>query len=382
MTWLGIHGVDELALQFARANRRQRLGGSFLFFGPAGVGKRTFAFALAKTLLCRRHFQKSDSEPLERSEGTEADAPFDPVAELEWFQPCGECDSCKQFEWRADLPKTIPTHPDFHYVCKPDDKSLLPLELLVGDKESRMRSGLCFELNQTAFMGGRKIAIIDDADYFNLEGANALLKTLEEPPPNSLIVLIGTSAAKQLPTVRSRCQLFRFNALTNDALASILLSQGKVDSPEEADAIARNSEGSLEEAEKALDANFSEFQNALFTELARNPIAGVDFATQLCEFVDAAGKEAVLRRRRLQNIFRASIAFFRETFLALESPSDVRSSKYASYVKKIAENGRFTPEEALECVDLTLDAMEKVDRNVNLPYVVEAWAYSLSAISR
>ncbi|MBQ4194789.1 MAG: hypothetical protein II622_01645, partial [Thermoguttaceae bacterium] len=58
MAWQGIQGVDGIALQFARANRRGRLGGSFLFVGPNGVGKRTFAFALAKTLLCRRHFPK------------------------------------------------------------------------------------------------------------------------------------------------------------------------------------------------------------------------------------------------------------------------------------------------------------------------------------
>ena len=62
MSWMGILGCDELAVQFARANRRGRLGGSFLFVGPSGVGKRTFAFALAKTLLCRRRFRKEGSK--------------------------------------------------------------------------------------------------------------------------------------------------------------------------------------------------------------------------------------------------------------------------------------------------------------------------------
>jgi len=62
-------------------------------------------------------------------------------------------------------------------------------------------------------MGGRKVAIIDDADHLNEEGANCLLKTLEEPPPCSVLILIGTSADKQLPTIRSRCQTIRFSPL-------------------------------------------------------------------------------------------------------------------------------------------------------------------------
>ncbi len=376
MAWQGIFGVDEVASRFARANRRRRLGGSFLFIGPGGVGKRTFAFALAKTLLCSRVSSYSEVET------SESETRRDSAAELERFQPCRKCENCKQFEWNVDSGAKVPTHPDFHYVCKPADKSLLPLELLIGEKDARSRSGLCFELNQTAFMGGRKIAVVDDADFFNLEGANALLKTLEEPPPRSIIILIGTSAAKQLPTIRSRCQTFRFNSLSNDALAEILLRQKKVETPEEAAAIARLSAGSLEEAEKALDADFSAFQQILFTELSRSPMKGVEFAGKLCEFVDAAGKEAVLRRRRLRNAFQESLAFFRAAFLALEEPDKNPVGKYAPYLSQIVENGRTSSRDALDCVELTLDAMEKVDRNVNLPYVVEAWAYDLAALSR
>ncbi|MCF0234344.1 MAG: hypothetical protein HUK22_05120, partial [Thermoguttaceae bacterium] len=162
MSWQGIFGCDEIARQFARANRRRRLGGSFLFVGPNGVGKRAFAFALAKTLLCRRHFVKRGEEI-----GPAPDEELSPEEELRRFLPCEVCESCRQFELRPNSAEVfLPTHPDFHYVCKPPERSLLPLELLVGDKENRSRSGLCYELNKTAFMGGRKIAIIDDADFF------------------------------------------------------------------------------------------------------------------------------------------------------------------------------------------------------------------------
>jgi len=101
------------------------------------------------------------------------------------------------------------THPDFYIVEKPADKSSIPLALFVGDDDHRMREGLCHDIGLKPFMGGRKVAIIDDADHLNEEGANCLLKTLEEPPPCSVLILIGTSADKQLPTIRSRCQTIR-----------------------------------------------------------------------------------------------------------------------------------------------------------------------------
>ena len=73
-----------------------------------------------------------------------------------------------------------------------------------------MREGLCHDISLKPYSGRRKVAVIDDADYLNQEGANALLKTLEEPPPKSLLILIGTSEQRQLPTIRSRCRRLRW----------------------------------------------------------------------------------------------------------------------------------------------------------------------------
>lgn len=383
MTWQGIYGVDDIALQFARANRRGRLGGSFLFVGPNGVGKRAFAFALAKTLLCRRHFPKRGEAEAAVFEQEAKRPELSKEEELARFVPCGECECCKQFEWNLNAEETvIPTHPDFHFVCKPEDKSLLPLDLLIGEKDARSRSGLCYELNQTAYMGGRKIAVIDDADFFNLEGANALLKTLEEPPPNSIIILVGTSAAKQLPTIRSRCQIFRFRPLDVDSLAEIVLARELAGSHEEAYAVAKNASGSMEEVVKALDRPFVEFQQTLLTELARERLLAVEFGSKLCEFVDAAGKEAVTRRRRLQNVLKTAVYFYRETYIALQSELPRTTALNAPYVKRALERGLFTPESAAECAERTLEALEQIDRNANLPFIIEAWLYDIGAIMR
>ena len=149
MAWHGILGHDDVAARFRLGLERGRLASSFLFVGPPGIGKRRFAFGLSQVLLC----------------GVRPEAAMD---------PCGTCPSCVQV-------RSL-THPDLEYVRKPDDKAFLPLELLIGDKEHRGRAGLCHRLALKPFMGGRKVAIIDDADFLNPEGANSLLKTLEEPP--------------------------------------------------------------------------------------------------------------------------------------------------------------------------------------------------------
>ena len=236
MSWHGVLGHDELVEQFRRALARRRLASSFLFVGPEGIGKRTFALKLAQALLCQARPEEA-------------------------LDPCGSCPACVQV--------AAQTHPDLEVVAKPKDKSFLPLELLIGDKEHRMRTGLCHSIALKPFMGGRKVAVIDDADYLNAEGANCLLKTLEEPPPRSVLILIGTSAAKQLPTIRSRCQLIRFRALPAEAVAELLVAQQVVDDPAEAGRLARHAEGSVQRAKELADPELWAFRSQLYAAVGR-----------------------------------------------------------------------------------------------------------------
>ncbi|MFO1064697.1 MAG: hypothetical protein U0892_12610 [Pirellulales bacterium] len=139
--------------------RRNRLAGTFLFVGPDGCGKRTFARLIAKSLLC----------------------PNSPEGEL---APCGRCPSCAQVD--------ASTHPDLIEIAKSPDKATLPLEAIIGPPEARRSEGLCHEISLRPYSGRRKVAILDE-DYLAVEGANALLKTLEEPPADSVLVLISSS---------------------------------------------------------------------------------------------------------------------------------------------------------------------------------------------
>ena len=264
MTWHGIVGHDDVVERFRRALDRGRLASTFLFVGPGGIGKRKFALKLAQALLCERR-----------------------PAEL--LDPCEHCPACAQV--------LAGTHPDLDVVSKPADKSFIPVARLIGDKEHRMHEGLCHKIGLKPFAGGRKVAIIDDADDLNLEGANALLKTLEEPPPRSVLILIGTSADRQLPTIRSRSQMIRFHPLDNETVARLLLENKIATDPQEATRLAMHSGGSVARASELADPALWSFRGELLAALASLPADSVAAAKNVIEFVDSAGKDAGPRRR-------------------------------------------------------------------------------------
>src|SRR5215212_431631 len=167
MSWERIKGHDAILAGFRRVVQRGRLAHAYLFVGPDGVGKKLFAVELAKAFLCER-----------------------PRGELD---ACGECSSCSLVD--AD------THPDLTIARRPEDKHEFPVEL--------MRSLLAnFALKPARGKG--RVVIVDGADDFNDESSNAFLKTLEEPPPGSLLILVGFSPDRQLATIVSRCQVVRF----------------------------------------------------------------------------------------------------------------------------------------------------------------------------
>src|SRR6267142_149425 len=262
-----IRGHDRVVDKFRRALAKGRLASTFLFVGPAGIGKRTFALKLAQGLLCER------------------------VAE-ELLDPCGQCASCRQV--------ITLNHPDVEIIAKPADKAFTPLELLIGDAEHRMRAGLCYNIALKPYSGRRKVAIIDDADYLNKEGANCLLKTLEEPPPKSLLILIGTSEQRQLPTIRSRCQMIRFQPLAENDVAELLVERGLCDDPALARAAAAHGNGSLERAALWCDDSLLEFRRELISILGQGEVEQPAAAKLVGQFVDEAGKESAAKRQRLR----------------------------------------------------------------------------------
>ena len=200
------HGSTIASLQTAAA--RQRLAHAYLFHGEEAIGKRTTALWFAQALSCER----SPSEA--------------------GLDSCGVCRSCHQIDSR--------THPDY-FLIEPDHELATPQIKIEQIREIEQ------QMVYRPLVSERKICIIDDADRMTIGAANALLKTLEEPPDHSLFLLITSRPASLPATIRSRCQALRFaTPAQTDVEAALILKREM--RPPDARFLAMLSEGRLGEA--------------------------------------------------------------------------------------------------------------------------------------
>ncbi len=199
---------QETALKLLRNSLKQgRVPHAYLFVGPQGVGKKLTAVNLAKALNCEE------------------------AAEI----PCDRCVSCKKIEAFV--------HPDVKYIY-PTGASLS----ITIDNIRELRTQISFK----TYEGKKKVYVIVDAENMGIQAANCLLKTLEEPPENSVLILTSTDTHLLLQTIVSRCQVVPFNRIKLHKIESFLAEHHEVDKSL-AHFIANLSQGSLGEAIKLKD---------------------------------------------------------------------------------------------------------------------------------
>lgn len=352
MDWETFVGHHRQRGWFANAVRQQRLASTFLMVGPSGIGKRTFARLVAKSLLCTNY------QPTE-------------------FATCGTCEACVQIE--------AGTHPDLIEIKREKDKSNLSMEQLVGSDETRMREGLCYEIRMRPYSGRRKIAIVDDVDTLAVEGANSLLKTLEEPPPGALIFLIGTSEQRQLRTIRSRSQIVRFAPLANDELALLIQRHGLAGNSADALRLAQQSHGSLLLASQMRDEAMREFRELLVESLDSKPIDFPRLSKTISAHLDSIASEGQARRDQLKWVLDIAIDLYRESMRhGLGVPSALDAAIHPSSTENATSGNlqRLSPETLSSLIQRTQQAREQVDRNVSPAALVEAWVTEVTGMSR
>ncbi len=277
------------------------------------------------------------------------------------------------------------THPDLIQISRPPGKSDIPVGILKGDDkkpEYPVEQSLLFNLALRPFYGGRKVAIVDDADDLNAEGANCLLKTLEEPPPRSVLILISTGVDRQLPTIRSRAQIVRFQPLDPAIVSRLLVEQGIVSDPNEAHRLAAQSGGSMTRAVKLADPQLWQFRRELLNQLSQSPLPSVVMAQAVLKFADELGKEASARRDRLRLVIGFAVDFFRHLFRQQAGLPMDPDSELAAAVKRAAAAGAWDLESAGEAAQRSLEALAQIDRNANLNTLIEAWLDDLLLLNR
>jgi DNA polymerase-3 subunit delta' len=326
MPFAAIAGHGHLLELLAAAASRHSLPPSLIFAGPAGVGKRTAAVALAQLLNCL-HPAATDA--------------------------CGVCASCKRIARGV--------HADV-LIIEPGESGNIKVDQV---REAIERAAY------RPFEGRKRVVIVDDADAMVIEAQNALLKTLEEPPAASMFILVSSRPDLLLPTVLSRCQRLRFGRLAPADVADVLMRSHGYE-PADAHASASASDGSIGAAleggsEGFVDARDAAMQLLQTVSASSDPRRRLDGARTL-----AGGGRTGADREELARRLRALGTMLRDIVL-LKAPADDRwlaNADLKPVFKKMLH--AFDADRALRgfaAVDKALDAL---DRNAS-PKIVADW---------
>jgi DNA polymerase-3 subunit delta' len=192
----GIVGHDRAVQGLADAVNAGRVSHAYLLTGPEGVGRTALALALTRTLNCT-------AEPVAR--------------------PCNTCDNCRRLLHGA--------HPDVTIVNREWQDTTIGRPRSSPDRQRQNISidairYLRQDIVTRPILGRWKVQIIDEADRFSNDAPDAFLKTLEEPPPYAVIILIATTADSVSETIRSRCQLIELGTVARDVIQQTLTERG------------------------------------------------------------------------------------------------------------------------------------------------------------
>ncbi len=366
MIWPRVIGQQRVKATLLSALRTRRLAHAYLFYGGEGVGKDAMALELARVIHCER--------------GGE--------------EPCGVCTSCLHLDTLQ--------HPDVHLVCalpvgKGEDKEDSPTaklseqEIDTIQEELRQkgadpyhritipRAGIIKvnsvrtvrrESSMSTTDRRRKVFVISDADRMGDEAANTLLKTLEEPAGNTMLILTTAHRDALLPTILSRCQNVRFDRLTEQEIRTALVERKRVDA-RQAELAARLADGSYTRALSLLTEDVDQWRRDVLA-FVRSALAN-----NVSSLMQAVEKVTDLKDRVLVNRFLVLLLmWFRDALVLMHGGVIINVDQQEDLKRFLV---KFPHADLLQALAHVEKAISLVERNVYIKLVILNLAIRLKA---
>jgi len=364
--WNRILGQERIKNLLRGAIERERVAHAYLFYGEEGAGMDAVAIEFARVLNC----------------------------EQGGLDSCGLCSSCRQFENLQHpnlrvifaLPRGKSERNDespINALTDPEIKLLQeqlrlkarnPYHQIEVPKGNEIRINSIRELRReaslSAFAEGCKVFLILEADRMNDEASNALLKTLEEPTPKTVLILTTSKRERLLPTILSRCQPVKFDSLTSEEISHALVTRHSV-SLEQAQLVATLANGSFTRALDLLDTDVRETRDAV-VEFVRSALG--NRPTKLFEQIEELA--ATFDRLALQRWLSLMLVWFRDA-------EAIRQGRLAGIVNvdQLDSLQRFVTNcptvDHSRVISTVEEAIALVGKNVYLPLVLANLAYRL-----
>jgi DNA polymerase-3 subunit delta' len=354
MNFSDIFCQDKAIDTLQRAFAAQRIPHAYIFAGAEGVGKFTAACCWTKLLLCGSPMRKNG-----------------------FADSCGKCSSCRAFE--AD------SHPDFHHIYKEligfvsdsQERKRIPIDLPI----TVVREFIIEKVQIKPALSVAKVFVVNESERLNAVSQNALLKTLEEPPQQSFIVLLCTKLDNLLPTTRSRCQIVRFGSVSEEKIISHLAAAG-IDKSQ-AKFLARLSTGSIGQAEllAKLEPSFYEIKKQFLKRLCTCRLADCvelaqwtnSTASQLTESWQVlkadTSKSDVGRQAKKTFILILTSALQDAMKQSFAMPQEMVNFDQPEQIKILAE--KHDPQKCAELIEDCFMANRFIDASVNEKLVFE-----------
>jgi DNA polymerase-3 subunit delta' len=371
MPWTDLINQERAIETLQRALAGGRVAHAYLFYGPDGVGKRAVALEFAKALLCE---QGGDTA-------------------------CGTCDACRK------VSRMI--HPDVHLLIPyPSDADLNEVgerlqqvaqhsyraidyvrrpSLSDPSQSSNKQAFYSIKRINDAFRrsmsykpleGRYQIAVITDADLMRTEAANAFLKLLEEPGPQTIFILTTSRPDRLLPTILSRCQRLRFDPLPAEGIEQALIEQDDVD-PAYAATLARMADGSYTRALDLAENDALMADRDFVVDFMRMSYAR--HTDHLADLIQQLGK---LGRERVKGVLQLMLSWIHDLVL-FDAMGPQAMLVNVDQAEAIARFCRNVPQADLEAMlRLVEETIELVERNVHLSLVLTGLAMALGRAMR